>query len=1726
MSSVNQNTSSGQPSLAVTQIAEGLNVPLSFKEWIDFYKGIIPGDEFKQYNNYLTQWYKDSSIRVTNRLTDLQINYLFLFKQLQVFFQKQDLENWYANIDLTSEKEILLAIPYFAKKLKEISLYYLKLRTEIKDNQIRYKLVGTPDSVSQEVQNYLLTNYTKKPDFIQTIPAAVWQNVPELSSILEPINVEIEELYDTFNYMDHSNTLPASAYYDFNDQNTNNFFKTLGLNLPEDSWVFTAGAFSNILSSQIVDNIDLNEQILQKYLGTDKYTITPVTTSSNAQIFSLPVVQGNNLFYWPIGAYKTFLKELPFFDPQPLSGVGIENIATAGETIETADTIFLKTVDGIEGAWLRQEPFIENTAVMKSVLRKLSKTQFRFPYPGYGLSGEDISWTGYGLESDRRFYFLDDPYKNAIYRQYWSSNLELTGTKPISINSTTLVDNGAYANEAYSPADKIRIWPESTPYTNSSYRGVIDEAWLYRMNGTEISIAPATDSVVIWPFEKITSENQYPSYIPDNLNAFCLPTSLTDIKLPFGIASNNLSGADSIYFIQNYQDKKENAAASAWLSGRDVYYPETKLQTVLQPGLVIEAIPGTFTKFIWQGEDNIECNLVFKSYNHQPNCKYITENGTYKNINLCTCKLPLFTPFGHPGEKYNKNQRLADFIIEDITPNASLDLTTWIDRNNKRYNESDAFGWFKTNQAIGWGSGQWVNNNNESFVLKKGHSYIYYRAQSRDLDSTVTPFSAYALRFSYNNFTPENFAWIQSKKDSNNNWVDTTAQTSIVIEPGDNFIYTRQPTTNFALTGTITQDQTIAENKGSIWTDLDYVTVGQNVVLSYPLQTILSPQTPSSQYPDTNLSEFFKVFMWSISSQANNSIKYYPKKPSTRSVNSPIVSFTPTTTGLYSFSVTAITAETIPPETFLSGNTFYYLNTGFYTFNNIPHLTALPTQIEVPSLTSFTTPAPGFILSTPLFGWNYNTNSPTENIQNSNQGARPIWVKPTPTTTETAGNFFRIDTLGSSIRLLDKYNLISQPEPSDLQLTTGMFVEYERNSDTDILWTQSIVQQISATKNTWCKIIYSDNNNYNLSNIVKSDTLHKMVIPTTSSSPLLLQTYVNNEPVEIYYNARNSFIWSISAQPTVLKTFYSDISTTATIDVAVPSENLSNRYYPTVAILPTLQSLSSHSDIGGYFVPSNLGVLQYLNRNYTTIANTSAIDYKKVYENPNEYISGIGNTKQEQQTFYRIKDEDNSWLKEPPITGTIAGTIKKDVFKKYPKFIPYQSISETNKEQKLGLITQDSLLTPWTGPQDTDWGDSNNKPISFTGQINVNKWGETQILKQTDLQLENWCTDIYNNQYGLYKPTKEVINFEKKTIPGELWVRKNSQKIYPAAIGLSSVLDTYQNITLINDLTGRGILNIETFFDTLYIQTSSAVIFEKVIYDYATDNIFSLIDDARYLSLALPIQTNLDREFSLSSFETTCTCINDHIYAKTGETWFFPKQKQIVQSICSLSGNYLLPELYSYEQDSLEIKKIFPLKAEDITLIAELSNLKLSNIDSPLLTYNSNIRQFLFTVNTQNISGENIHIDFKIKNSVNELYIDDINVYIPNKANILEDPPVLTQNLHLVLQTPVPFVLQLSPLHGPVTYTTINWPDWVEITENGLIQGQPESNAGFYSLPFYVTNIIGSTYYCFTLQINEVINVESYILGAETTTDYFSISSLTTDISGVAGNTVSWIATN
>ena len=310
-------------------------------------------------------------------------------------------------------------------------------------------------------------------------------------------------------------------------------------------------------------------------------------------------------------------------------------------------------------------------------------------------------------------------------------------------------------------------------------------------------------------------------------------------------------------------------------------------------------------------------------------------------------------------------------------------------------------------------------------------------------------------------------------------------------------------------------------------------------------------------------------------------------------------------------------------------------------------------------------------------------------------------------------------------------------------------------------------------------------------------------------------------------------------------------------------------------------------------------------------------------------------------------------MKENITSADLAGSVKQKLTKSLQTFVPYES---NDKNTALGIVTQQSLISPWGGIDDEEWIDTEFEPKSFTGVRNVSAWSNAQVTKQTEESIDQWASDVFGNQYGLYKNIDTASLTTRENIGGELWVKLNSQRVLPARVALSSVFQSFSwEPTISHQLNYNGILDFECYFDVLFIKTQNIVMFSKITFDYDANKIKGLYDNTR-------------KKIVNSSY-------------KHESNWFFPEEKKVVTLYTkSISGTFI-PELWELDLISLQHNKIFPsTPAEEARLILDFNTIDVVTTKKGMLNYNKTYNNFLITYSTTNSKKEFSVLDILIKN--------------------------------------------------------------------------------------------------------------------------------------------------
>lgn len=899
-----------------SNIPSDVNAPLSFLQWKEQAFVVTDNEPLYHYNQYVLNWFANRKDKVVSQTFVLRQKYLFLLEQLQTFFTEEEKNTWYNQVNFADERELLTSIPYFAKKLKDIAVYYLNLRKKLKNTKLKYNTVGTTKAIEHEVYSYLLEAFS--PDNKEHSPELINLPSPNFSELQKSLVVKVDELYDDNQYFDRSPTVPLSGYVNLLDVATASFFGTKGIVLSSDNWVFNTFSLPvtgdlNTLVNQITGNIfeqtdvNLYGTFIQNFLAENKFTLNYNQVSSVSMINNIPLSAGNNFFYYPHGIVDTSLTIPGQITPVALSSLSLSGAGT-GTAIKQCDTIFIKSGNTINGAWYRYVDYNESVIKMDAHIERNATTSFIFPYPGYGLSAEDMTWTGAGLTTDQEYPFLPRNIKATVQQKYWSSPLSADSVKGIYLNNTTSISAGANVFRDvpaadYKTADKIYLRNRNGAYDNSKPLVQLSGAWLYKFTETALPVSPNQPNVFLWPYDIVDTTSTTLSAHLQNLNLtdVCSPISINDLDRSYFVAASSIDTADKIYKLQNFQDNERTQALEcSWLLGN--IHTVGKNRFVVQDGFTALLSAGSISKFIWTGPDNTPISEVFTSINHQIDCPFVTGNPSLSSYDWqsCTCKQTYYSPLGHNGYKFTDKNSMADFIAEDFSNfsigvitdlngnqtfisqdttsgplTAGVDLSgnivsvlqnaangpvnfnvnSWVDLSGNTILTSPSFAWYNTYNSPTWGYGRWTSMTTVSATsatpgisnpntLTLQYGHSYYYSRANSKTSNNS-FPPYNV---LKKFNTSNTQWINAQPNPNNtNWISSNQPSSLTINSGDYIKVVRQnSTTNYYVSAY--NSKNFSSNQGSAWATYDVIALSNNPVAN--ITNIFWPQTTTAEYGD------------------------------------------------------------------------------------------------------------------------------------------------------------------------------------------------------------------------------------------------------------------------------------------------------------------------------------------------------------------------------------------------------------------------------------------------------------------------------------------------------------------------------------------------------------------------------------------------------------------------------------------------------------------------------------------------------------------------------------------------------------------------------------------------------------------------------------------------------------------------------------------------------------
>ena len=1506
----------------VIRIREDYRKPYSYAEWLKRTKGIRhTRNEFTMYKEYLVQWNLNFDAR-KEAIDKVHTDYVDFMKSMLYYIDEKDQSRFVDDINWSSLLEVEQVIPVVAEKLKELTLYAIQKREAIKRSKLKYNMVGASKAIERLLHEYILKAFTQRDQYIKVNNEELYALFPELSSVNDKLTIKVEEMYDDTEYFDKDPERTPFAYFPVPSGKDAEFYSDLGYTTSGAvEWLFGTGfhglssdnpffyvmdsvlasgggplsAYSDMTKSTLLDYYRF--ELGRKYIGEDVY-LTSAIKVGDLHLYKQPTTDlvypleiGNNWFYFPSGEGEF---EIPNIYPEAfyLSACTLltnEGAIGASNYVD-ADKIFLFHDNRVDGAWLKDvtEEWVDRT--MSAMIPSATDFKFRFPFPGYGLKGEGMEWTGAELENtSSRFWKFSEETRRDILNAYWSASADPNKTIPISIHDTTLIRDGATPGAIYSQADHLAVRDVvgddmvRDGVTDGVYHANYNRAFLFDVSETDVPISPGRN-YVSWPLQRYdVNDISTIRRVPDDE---CSPFYLAyangvgyDSSFVGSRAGYGLFDSDIIYKLNS---PNGHPVECAYLKG----VPFTNLSAIpnvakntswtdhatgcFQSGLNLKVKAADYCTFMWLDEDTRMDDVVF-SIEHAPDCPYRTlsahhslykenpleqkEEIDYHEWKKCTCGAIKYSPLGHPGKNLEDYNYCADMCFVDNTYPLPFDKSIWLGNDKRGINDSSDFGWYQLTENglepdVGWGKGRWVagahpGNNPSPFILKTGYQYKYFRSginydEVSIMDECV-PYLVIRHKTSNRVLQTIRPVWKKAIANSNGEWEATDEQSDMVIGPNDYLVYDHADTNWYCITagdiGTYTRKM-----------PAPYVESNNDFCLysSGPTGVKFTVQWPSKEAKSTIPSrETVSYVIWEVNRKFSDS-NQFSGYTMTIPANTPIeVGFDGNTPGTIYVNATALVL--IPAS---ANNVDFYKR---YDSYGAPSGSKPPYPNRKTSACVITVRGDYDQTFTSGSMWSetismdsiaFPMNVPLKPAS-GNDRVLPFWAKGSDdsnyTTRDKGASIW-----GGGSYLVDEYVPMYQPDFSDIVL--GAYTPVIYTAKRNLAWKQPVKISEPTRTRQWCRLTMRDDQDPALISQFKPDSmpfLYKDIVVsgTNEVSDMEFRIKYNGQSPLINYWANQEFTW---VQPVVLtdpyeKNYlpgYNENNNERIVESYFPYANLSNRHYPTVATVPVISNFYVKGQVGQYFTPMYLGAPVALSKNL--VVRYDSVEFEGplgngwqqvgpfTNQNGDIYVSDYGFSKTLQNEHMTLVYSDASWMKASITEGRAAGNIVDAV--RYEQFMPYRTNYEDYGVNQLGLHRQEDMEDPWYGDEDYDWWKSEDFPKHFTKQEPVRNWMNHHKVYD---DLYEFHTDVYGYSYGLSKPLlassdRKYSIYEKNDLPGDIVVRlKNAQ-----LVNLTDIISVIRPYTITN---GDGIVqNFWIYQDVMVMRCNNdKVVLYKLEYENA-----------------------------------------------------------------------------------------------------------------------------------------------------------------------------------------------------------------------------------------------------------------------------------------------------
>lgn len=171
--------------------------PYTLLEWVNKTSN-NPGSVDKyvdQYNDYVKRWRSVTNNTDEQNNTSIKNTYIRFLKEITLNYTTQEEKRYFNNIDLTSANEADAAIPFFAKRIREIIQIIHNNRQQAKFQKLKYSFKGGKTGIEKAIFDQLI-RYVNGETLVNDV-------LPTKSHVTRHARTRIVEKYDiTQDYFD------------------------------------------------------------------------------------------------------------------------------------------------------------------------------------------------------------------------------------------------------------------------------------------------------------------------------------------------------------------------------------------------------------------------------------------------------------------------------------------------------------------------------------------------------------------------------------------------------------------------------------------------------------------------------------------------------------------------------------------------------------------------------------------------------------------------------------------------------------------------------------------------------------------------------------------------------------------------------------------------------------------------------------------------------------------------------------------------------------------------------------------------------------------------------------------------------------------------------------------------------------------------------------------------------------------------------------------------------------------------------------------------------------------------------------------------------------------------------------------------------------------------------------------------------------------------------------